>query len=46
VFYSGTLLRTTAWEGSLSDSSGELFQKVREEPGYTGVSAEKQTKNM
>ena len=43
VFYSGTLLRTTAWEGSLSDSSGELFQKVREEPGYTGVSTEKQT---
>lgn len=37
------LLRTTAWEGSLSDSSGELFQEVREEPGYTGVSAEKQT---
>ena len=34
MFYLVIELRTMAWEGSLSDSSKELFQSGQEEPGY------------
>lgn len=41
MFYSETLLRTIAWEDSLSDSSDELFQREEKKSGYIGVFLEK-----
>lgn len=33
MFYSKALLRTTAWDGSLSDSSEGLFQRCKKGTG-------------
>ena len=41
MFYSGTLLRTIAWETASQIALRNCPKEVREEPGYIGVFAEK-----
>ena len=41
VSYSGTLLRTIAWETASQIALRDCSEEEREEPGYTGVFAEK-----
>ena len=45
MFYSGTILRTKAWEGGLSALTN-CFKEVREEPGYTEIFAKKKKSNV
>ena len=41
MFYLVDFLRTSSPGGSLSDSSEELLQKDKEEPGYIGILQQK-----
>jgi len=49
MFYSKTLLRTIAWEDSLSDSSDELFQRDKREAriyrSFTGKKCSRTSKD-
>ena len=43
MFYSGNFLRTVAWETASQVALRNCSKEAREEPGYIGVFAEKQT---